>query len=62
MCQLQSRQISNLKSKTHHDHSSGTSSWESDVSIRAICKSLSVNMISTIHLEDEDIDEAEEMI
>jgi len=45
-----------------HDHSSETSSWESDASICAIFKNLSVNMISASHLEDEDIDEAEEMI
>ena len=46
----------------HHDHSSKTSSWESDVSTGAIFKSLSVNMISISHLDDEDIDEAEEII
>ena len=37
-----------------HDHSSGTSSWESDVSVGNIFKALSVNMASTSHLEDED--------
>jgi len=42
----------------YHNHSSGTSSWESDVSVGNIFKELSVNIISTRHLEDED----EEMI
>ena len=37
----------------YHNHSSGTSSWESDVSIN-IFKDLSVNMISTSHPEDGD--------
>ena len=39
-------------------HSSGTSSWESDVNVSNIFKELSVNMVSTSHLEDRD----EEMI
>ena len=42
----------------YHSHSSGISSWESDVSVDNIFKELSVNMISTSHLEDGD----EEMI
>ena len=41
-----------------HNHSSGTSSWESDVSVGNIFEELSVNMVSTSHLEDID----EEMI
>ena len=36
------------------NHSSGTSSWESDVSIGGIFKEFSVNMISTSHQEEED--------
>ena len=39
------------------DHSLGTSSWDSDVSIGAIFKALSVNMTSTSHREDKDEDE-----
>ena len=42
----------------YYDHSSGTSSWESNVSIDTIFRNLLVNMVSTSHLEDED----EEMI
>jgi len=42
----------------HHNHSSGMSSWESDVSVGNIFKEFSVNMISTSHLEYEN----EEMI
>ena len=42
----------------YHYHSSGTSSWESDVSVGNIFKDLSVNMVSTSHPEDGD----EEMI
>ena len=41
-----------------HDDSSGTSSWESDVSVGNIFRELSVNMVSASHLEDGD----EEMI
>ena len=44
----------------YHDHSSGTSSWDSDVSIRNIFNTLSVNMTSVSHQEDED--ENEELI
>ena len=42
----------------YDNHSSGTSSWESDVSVGNIYKELSVNMVSTSHPEDRD----EEMI
>ena len=42
----------------YHYHSSGTSSWESDVSVGNMFGELSVNMILTSHLEDRD----EEMI
>jgi len=42
----------------YHYRSSGTSSWESDVSVGNIFKKLSVNMVSTSHPEDGD----EEMI
>jgi len=38
----------------YHNHSSDTSSSESDVSVDNIFRELSVNMISTIHLEDGD--------
>ena len=38
----------------YHGHSSGTLSWESDVSIGDIFRDLSVNMVSISHLEDED--------
>jgi len=38
----------------HHNHSSGMSSWESDVSVSYMFKDLSVNMVSTSHPEDED--------
>ena len=36
----------------HHNHSSGTSSWESDVSVDNIFKELSVNLILTSHPKD----------
>ena len=42
----------------YHDNSLGTSSWESDVSVGAIYGNLSINMVSTSHMKDED----EEMI
>jgi len=38
----------------YHNHSSGTSSWESDISIDNIFKDLSVNMVSTSHPKDRD--------
>ena len=42
----------------YHNHSSGMSSWESDVSVGNLFRELSVNMVSTSHLEDGD----EEMV
>jgi len=42
----------------YHNHSLGTSLWESDVSVSNIFKELLVNIVSTSHLEDGD----EEMI
>ena len=42
----------------YHNHSSGTSSWESDVSVGNLFGELSVYMVSTSHLEVGD----EEMI
>ena len=41
----------------YHDHSSDMSSWESDISVGTIFKDLSVNMVSTSHMKDEDRDE-----
>ena len=38
----------------YHDHSSGMSLWESDISVSTIFEDLSVNMVPTSHLEDED--------
>jgi len=38
----------------YHNHSSGTSSWESDVSVGNIFRELLVNMTSTCHLKDGD--------
>ena len=38
----------------YHNNPSGTSSWESDVSIGNIFKDLSVIMVSTSHPEDRD--------
>ena len=38
----------------YHDHSSDTPSWESDVSVGAIFENLSINMVSTSNVEDED--------
>ena len=45
---------SESEESSYHDHSSGTSSWESDVSVGNIFKDLSINMISTSHPEDGD--------
>ena len=42
----------------YHEYSSGTSSWELDVSIGNLFGELSVYMVSASHLEDRD----EEMI
>jgi len=39
--------------EVYHDSSSATSSWDSDVSVGDIFESLSVNMISTSHLEND---------
>ena len=36
----------------YHSYSSGTSSWESDVSVGNIFKDLPVNMVSTSHPKD----------
>ena len=36
----------------YNNHSSGTSSWELDVSVGNIFKELSINMVSTSHPED----------
>ena len=38
----------------YHNHSSGTSSWESDVSVGNLFREFSVNMVSISHLEDGD--------
>jgi len=38
----------------NHNHSSGTSSWESDFSVDNIFKDISVNMVSTSHPEEGD--------
>jgi len=38
----------------YHNYSSGTSSWESDVSVGNLFGELSVNMITISHLEDGD--------
>ena len=38
--------------EVYHDSSSATSSWDSDVSIGDIFRSLSVNMVSTSHLKE----------
>ena len=38
----------------YHNYSSGTSSWESDVSIGNLFRELLVNVDSTSHLEDGD--------
>ena len=43
------------------DHSSGTSSWESDVNVGPFFKNLTVNMVSTSH-PDEDAGGDEELI
>jgi len=38
----------------YDDHSSGMPSWKLDVTISIIFRNLSVNMVSTSHLEEED--------
>jgi len=50
--------VSGSEGLLYHNHSSGTSSWELDVSVDNIFRELSVNIVSTSHLEDGD----EEMI
>ena len=57
---------SNFRSEeeVYHDSSSATSSWDSDVSVSVIFESLSVNMVSASHLEDDEEDtfKSEELI
>ena len=50
--------------EVYPDSSSETSSWDSDVSVDNIFKSLSVNIVSTSHYEEdrEDTFESEELI
>jgi len=52
------------KKEVYHDSSSAMSSWDSDVSISDIFRSLSVNMVSTSPFEDdgEDTCESEEFL
>jgi len=45
---------SECEESLYYDHSLGTLSWVSDVSVGGILKELSVNMISTSHPEDGD--------
>ena len=49
---------SEFEESLYHNYSSGTSSWESDVNVDNIFGELSVNMVSTSHLQDRD----EEMV
>jgi len=44
---------SESKEEIYHDNSSATSSWDSDVRVSDIFGSLSVNMVSTSHLEND---------
>jgi len=44
---------SESKKSLYHNHSFGTSSWESDVSVGNLFTELSVNIVSASHLEDE---------
>jgi len=55
---------SESEEEIYHDSSSVTSSWDSDVSVGDIFRSLLVNMVSASHLEDdrEDTFELEELI
>ena len=39
--------------EVYHDSPSATSSWDSDISVGGIFESLSMNMVSTSHLEDD---------
>jgi len=45
---------SESKELLYHNHSLGTSSWESDISVRNIFKDLSINIVSTSHPKDGD--------
>ena len=45
---------SEFEESLYHNHSSCTSSWESDFSVGNLFGELSVNMVSTSHLEDGD--------
>jgi len=45
---------SEFEESLYHNQWSGTSSWESDISVNTIIEDLSVNMVSTSHMEDED--------
>ena len=55
---------SESEEEVYHDNSSATSSRDSDVSVDVIFESLSVNMVSTSHLEDdrEDAFKSKELI
>ena len=55
---------SQSEEEVHHDSSLATSSWDSNVSIGDIFESLSVNMVSTSHFEDDGVDafESKELI
>ena len=55
---------SEFEKEVYHDSSSTTSSWDSDDSVGNIFESLSVNMVSTSHLEDdrEDTFKSEELV
>ena len=44
---------SESEEKVYNDSSSATWSWDSDVSVGGIFENLSVNMVSTSHLEDD---------
>ena len=52
------------KKEVYHDSSSVTLSWDSDISVDNIFKTLSVNMVLTSHLEEgrEDTFESKELI
>jgi len=55
---------SESEEEVYHDSLSTISSWDSNVSVGVIFESLSVNMVSASHLEDDgkDIIESEELI
>jgi len=48
---------SEYEESLYHDYSSDTSSWELDIRLGTLFEGLSVNMVSTSLLEDEDKDE-----